>query len=445
MDGKLSLRPFRGTLVLCLLLTIGSSSVGGERPAVTSSVHVGTTIHVGSTMSVSSSDWPAWRGLNRDGSADDAGDVPLEWSETEGVAWQTAIPGRGHGSPIVIGDQVIITSADVELQQQAVHAMDRRTGAVQWTTVVHSGGFAKKMNEKATLASTTPACDGERIFVNFLNDGAVFTTALNREGEKLWQTKISDYVIHQGYGSSPTLYKNLVIVAADNKSGGAIAALDVATGRTVWKHTRPSKPNYPSPVIVNAAGKDQLILTGCDLVQSFDPVTGKTLWEVEGATTECVTSTVSDGTVVFSSGGYPRNHISAYAADGSGKLVWEDTTRVYVPSMLLRDGLLFGVADAGIAFCRDSSTGKERWQGRLSGTFTSSPVLVNDHIYATNEAGMTSVFAADGDEFRLLSRNQLGDEVFATPAISRGCLFQRIARYDGEHRQEFVVCIGDPK
>lgn len=393
---------------------------------------------------VSESDWPTWRGARSDGSALDDRGVPVEWSESSGVAWQMPLPGRGHGSPIVVGDQVFVTTADHAAQQQAVHCFDRRSGQALWTTIVHRGGFAEKMNAKATLASSTPACDGERVYVNFLNAGAVFTTALSREGKQLWQTKISDYVIHQGYGSSPTLHGELVIVTADNKGGGAVAALRRGDGGVVWRHERPEKPNYASPIVIHAAGRDQLILTGCDLIQSYDPASGEKLWETEGATTECVTSTLTDGTVVFSSGGYPRNHIGAYRADGSGELAWEDTTRVYVPSMLLQNGLLFGVADAGIAFCRRSDTGDELWQGRLSGTFSSSPVLVGDRIYATSESGLTFVFRASADQFELLARNQLGNEVFATPAVSQGCLFQRIARISGGERQEYLVCIGEP-
>jgi len=106
------------------------------------------------------------------------------------------------------------------------------------------------------------------------------------------------------------------------------------TGDLVWSHDRPKIPNYTSPVIVNAAGREQLVFTGCNLVSSFEPLTGKTLWEVAGATEECVTSTVTDGEVIFTSGGYPKNHLAAVRADGSGKIVWEKGVRVYVPSML---------------------------------------------------------------------------------------------------------------
>src|SRR5262249_27063709 len=127
-------------------------------------------------------------------------------------------------------------------------------------------------------------------------------------------------------------------------------------------------------------------MTGCDLVAGFDPAEGKKLWEIPGSTTECVTSTVTDGKLIFTSGGYPKNHVSAVRPGESAKVVWENGTRVYVPSMLVRGGHLYAVTDAGVAMCWKSDTGKEVWRGRLAGSFSSSPVLVGDNIYATNEA-----------------------------------------------------------
>ena len=118
---------------------------------------------------------------------------------------------------------------------------------------------------------------------------------------------------------------------------------------------------------MKVAGRDQLIFSGCDLVTSLDPLTGELLWEIEGATTECVTTAVTDGTHVFTSGGYPKNHIAAVAADGSGEVVWENNTRAYVPSMLQRDGFLYVTLDAGIASCFRCETGEQVWKSRLGG------------------------------------------------------------------------------
>lgn len=386
-------------------------------------------------------DWPWWRGPSWNGIAAAGQQPPTSWSNDQGLAWQVPVPGRSHGSPIVVDDHVLIEIADAARNVQSLLCVERETGKTLWETVIHKDGLNVKNNEKSTMASASPACDGERCYVNFLSGDAVWMTALSRTGSILWQVKLSGYVNHQGFGSSPLLYDNLVIGVSDNKAGGAIVAMQRDSGKIVWRRDRPAKPNYPSPVILEAAGRPQLFLTGCDLVTSLDPATGKTLWEVPGATTECVTTTVTDGQRIFTSGGYPKNHVSAVAADGSGKLIWENSARVYVPSMLLHDGVLHAVLDAGVAICWDSATGTELWKGRLGGTFSSSPVLANGRIYATNEEGRTFIYPASRDGLKIEAENQLGDSVFATPAICGGRIYQRIARMEGAVRQEYLVCI----
>lgn len=393
-------------------------------------------------LTIAPTDWPWWRGPHRNGIADARQKPPLKWSESENVLWKSPVPGRGHGSPAVVGDRVFLATAEHETEIQAVLCYQRQTGKLLWRTEVHRGGFEKKGNEKSSLASATPACDGQRVFINFLHDGAIWTTALSLEGRQLWQTKVTDYVLHQGFGSSPAVYRSLVIVSADNKGTGVIAALERATGKVVWKQERPKLPNYASPIILNAAGREQLLMTGCDLVAGLDPLTGKKLWEIKGSTTECVTSTVTDGQLIFTSGGYPKNHVSAVRADGSGQIAWENNTRVYVPSMLVHEGHLYGVQDAGLATCWKCDTGKEVWKGRLAGTFSASPVLVGEHLFATNEAGRTFIFKATPAAFELVGQNQLGEEVLATPTICESRIYMRVAMRNKGQRQEMLYCLG---
>ncbi|MGD9853756.1 MAG: PQQ-binding-like beta-propeller repeat protein [Planctomycetaceae bacterium] len=409
-------------------------------PACTAEEALG--LPVAEPINVAADDWPWWRGPTHNGVASPDQTPPTAWSETENVLWTAPVPGRGHGSPTVVGDQVFLATADEQEQVQSVLCFHRDTGERLWKTDVFHGGLTDKGNKRSSQASSTIACDGQRIFVNFLNRDAVYTTALSRDGQQLWQQKITDYVVHQGYGSSPLLYGSLVIVTADNKGGGAVAALDRATGEFVWRHDRPQKPNYPSPILISIGPYDRMILTGCDMISCFNPATGETLWEAEGATTECVTSTVTDGTHVFTSGGYPKNHVSAVRIDGSGDVVWENDVRVYVPSMLIRGGFLYAVTDAGVATCWKSDTGEEQWKGRLGGTFNASPVLVNETVYATNEAGTTFLFQANPDKFELLGEYSLPGEVYATPAICGSRIFMRIARNEDGKRQEMLYCLG---
>ncbi len=342
----------------------------------------------------------------------------------------------------MVGDRVILPTSDEQKKTQSVLCLDRSTGKLLWTTQVHKGGFMK-LNKKGTHASGSLACDGKQLYVNFLNAGAAHTTALSMDGKILWQTKITDYVVHQAYASSPALHgENLLIVAADNKKSGAIACLNRMDGKIIWKVSRPKKPNYASPVIYELDGRQQLIMTGCDQVSSYNPLTGEKLWEIKGATTECVTTTVTDGIHVYSSGGYPKNHVSAIRADGSGKIAWSNNIRVYVPSMIVSKGYLYAIADAGVLYCWKSETGEEMWKGRLGGTFSASLTLADGKLYAANEAGDFFVAEASPKQFKILSKNKLGDEIFASPVICGKRLFQRTAHRSGSERQEFLYSIG---
>lgn len=396
-------------------------------------------------LKITPDDWPWWRGPNRDGVVFPEVMPPIRWSESENVQWRVPVVGRGHGSPIVLGNRVFLATADKEQEVQVVLCWDRRTGQRVWEATVHRGGFqnrsGKPANEKASLASSTMATDGHQLYVNFLNDNAVHTSALTLQGEVIWQQRVCDYTVHQGYGTSPALYQNLVLVSADNKAGGAIAALDRATGEILWLRSRPKKPNYVSPNVMHLHGKDQLILSGCDLVTSLNPLTGEVIWEIEGSTTECVTTSVTDGEHVFTSGGYPTNHLAAVRADGTGEIVWQRNTRVYVPSMLQHDGYLYATLDAGVASCFRCSDGKEMWKARLGGTFSGSPVMVGDRIYATNEDGTTFIIRASPEGFEQLGKNQVGDNVFATPAICGGQIFLRVAKMENGRRNEYLYCI----
>lgn len=404
---------------------------------------VGRTV-VSDLSKVKSSDWPWWRGYDRNGVAPRGQSPPHEWNSEKNVRWSAVVPGRGHGSPTVVDDQVLLATADDAEEVQSVVCFDRRTGQLAWKTDVHRGGLAKKGNKKSSHASCSVAGDGDRFFISFVNKDAVYATALDRQGNLVWQTKVCDYVMYQGFGASPAIYDGLVIVAADHQEGGAVVGIDRMSGAIVWRAPRPKLPNYTSPIILKAAGKQQLFLTGCDLVTSLDPSTGAKLWEIEGATTECVTSTVTDGTHIFSTGGYPRNHLAAIRADGSGKVAWNEELRVYVPSLVVHGAHLYGVVDSGVAMCWKCDTGETVWRGRLGGTFTSSPVLVDDTIFATNEEGTTYLFRATPTEFVLLGKNQLGDESFATPAICGSQIFTRVANLTGDARQEVLYCLGLP-
>jgi outer membrane protein assembly factor BamB len=170
-------------------------------------------------------------------------------------------------------------------------------------------------------------------------------------------------------------------------------------------------------------------------------MTGKILWEIAGATEECVVTPVTDGQRVFFGGGYPKNNITAVEADGSGKIAWQNGSRAYVPSMLVSDGHLFTVLDAGQAVCWKADTGDEVWREKVDKDFYASPVMVGNVVYITSMRGLTSVFEATPKQFKLIAQNQLGDEAFATPSICGNRIYLRSAK-NTDTRQETLWCIG---
>ncbi len=412
-----------------------------HRAHVTFVFLISFSFFVEAAQNPAATDWPCWRGPTQDGIAAPGQDPPTQWSETENVLWKSPVPGRGHGSPIVVGDRVYLPTGDPARQAQLLLCFDRQNGKPVWQADVHTSGAEAGKHVNSTTASSTAAFDKDRVFINFLNNGAVYTSALDLNGKLLWQRKVCDFVVHQGFAASPVVYEKLVLVSADHRGGGVIAALDRQTGEPVWTHSRPKIPNYTSPAVLRAANKTQVIMAGCNLISSLDPATGRKLWEIEGSTEECVTTPVTDGERVFGTGGYPKNHVVGVNADGSGKIAWQIPTRVYVPSMIARDGYLYSVLDSGMAVCWKADNGQEIWKERLGGDFFSSPVMAGDRIYAVNLAGKTYVFEATPKNFKIIAQNQTGDEAYASPAICGSRIYLRIAK-KGEPRQEFLSCIG---
>jgi outer membrane protein assembly factor BamB len=394
------------------------------------------------TPALFANDWPAWRGPTGDGHAAPGQKLPVKWSEEENLVWKAGVRGHGHGSPIVVGDQVLLATADMETEEQLVLSFDRATGTPRWETVVHRERLNIKGHRVSSQASSDVVSDGERLFVNFLNDGAIFTTALDLSGKQLWQRRVCDFEVHQGFGSSPVVYQNIVLVSADHRGGGKMTGLDKVTGEIVWQQDRPPVANYASPGIVTAAGKVQAVLAGCNKVESFDPLTGEKFWSIDGSTEETVVTAVSDGSRVFLGGGFPKRHTMAMEADGSGRIAWENITQTYVPSMIVKDGHVFAVGDAGRAVCWKSDTGEELWNEKVDREFFGSPVMADSRIYITSKSGVTSVFEATLEKFLLLEQNQLGDESFSTPAICGNRIYLRSAK-TSPARQEFLWCVGE--
>ena len=298
------------------------------------------------------------------------------------------------------------------------------------------------MHAKGSHANGTVACDGKLVFAAFLHADRIVVSALDRSGDIVWQTEAGPFRSRFGYAPSPILYRSCVIVAADHFGGGFLAALDRDTGKIVWRTQRPSIPTYSSPFIARVAGRDQLLISGCDEVASYDPDTGEANWSCPGTTQSTCGTMVANETSVFASGGHPGRETLCVRADGSGEVLWRNNTRLYEPSMLVFGGHLFAVTDDGIAYCWAVETGDVQWRQRLGGKFSASPVLCNGLLLVSNLSGETFVFQAAGDAYHQIAKNKLGDDYYASFALSDGLIFARAGFREGNGRQERLFCIG---
>jgi outer membrane protein assembly factor BamB len=389
-------------------------------------------------------DWPWWRGTNRNGVAAAGQRVPTKWSEKQNVLWKTPLPGRGHSSPTVVGNRIFLATADEPRQIQSVVALDRAMGKPLWQTEISRGGFPKT-HRKNTHATCTVACDGERLFVAFHHNARLTLAALDLDGKKVWSKEIGPFnpkVYEYGYAPSPVIYGSTVIVSADYEKGGYIAAYDRETGKRAWQTARPEKLSFSSPVVANVAGRDQLLISGCELLSSYNPKTGDKLWAFPGTTMATCGTMVWTDNLVFASGGYPKAETICMKADGSGEVVWKNRKKCYEQSMLAHDGYIYALTDQGIANCWRASDGTQMWRERLAGPVSASPVLVGDTIYQPIENGTMFVYKANPKKFELVARNSLGNAGFASPTICGNRIYLRTATKVYGKRQEVLYCLG---
>lgn len=392
-------------------------------------------------------DWPWWRGPSRNGVANST-PTPVNFSDSEGYLWKSPVPGRGHSSPIVVGDRVYLTTADESRQAQSVLAFNRANGDLVWHERISQGGFPARIHPKNTEATPTIACDGERLFASFFHHQAIHVTALGLDGKRIWQKSVGAFnpkKYEYGYAPSPLIYRGTVIISAESDGAAFLVALARENGQQVWRTPRPANISYSSPVVAHVAGKDQLLLSGGDQVASFEPASGKPLWTAPGTTTATCGTAVWDDDHVLASGGYPGAETIAIRADGSGRVAWKHNQRLYEQSLLAHEGYVYAFTGPGIVFCWRASDGREMWRQRLKGPVSASPVVAGDNIYWANELGTIYVFRANPDKFEIVAENQVGTDAFPSPAICGGQVFLRVGDSSGGMRQEYLYCFGQPQ
>jgi hypothetical protein len=373
--------------------------------------------------------WQGFRGPRGDGTSAEKG-LPLQWSPTENVAWKAPIPGRGHASPIIWEDRIFLVSCIEEKEERILLCLDRRTGKTLWQRTALKSPL-EQIHRLNSYASSTPLTDGERVYVSFLDRNRMFIAAYDFNGNKVWEARPGAFFSPHGYCSSPILYKELVIVNGDHDGDGYIVALNRRTGETVWKIDRPNKTrSYCTPLIREINGRPHMMLSGSKCVASYDPNDGSLQWIMDGPTEQFVAAPVYNGRLLFITAGYPELHIVAMRPDGMGNvtathLVWR-TRRgcAYVPSPIVWGNYFVIVSDGGFASCFDADTGKQHWTERLGGGHSASLVSSEDRVYFLSDRGVTTV-VRPGPTFEKLAVNEIGEETYASPAVSQGQIFIR--------------------
>ncbi len=389
-------------------------------------------------------DWPVWRGPNRNNIAAENQTPPTNWDEQSNIIWKTEVPGRGHSSPIIVGDRIFLATAEEDSQTQSVICFDRKTGSRLWQTTVNEGGLESRIHPNNTHASQTIVTQGDKLFVVFNNHGGVQLAALDADGKLLWEKTTGPFVPKYpfGFGSSPCLYKNLVIVMSDYPKEGYLAAYDQSNGSEVWRTRRGRTSSYGTPIVAEVAGRDQLIVSGSDIA-GYDPATGEELWTVPGPWQTTCGTLVWDGDVVFAGGGFPAQATLAVSVPQK-KILWQKPVKVYEQSLIVHDGYVYAHADIGVAYCWRASDGQEMWKARVTSKGVSaSPVLVGDLIYLTSEKGEMVVIRANPEAFEKVSENQLGGAAFATPTIVDSRIYARVGS-SKDASPQYLYCIGKP-
>ena len=399
------------------------------------------------TISFSQSDnqnqWATWRGPNNNG-VTEGQKVVTKWSETENVLWFTEIPGRGHSTPIIVADRIFLTTSDTGTQTQSVLCFERGDGNLLWNTPVNQGNFNPRIHQKNTHASPTVACDGERVFALFNNNGKNQLSALDLDGKILWQRHIASFKTGRpfGSGSTPILHDGLLYVPNEASSECAIICIDPANGEEVKRIDRGGKfDNYATPVIAEVAGRTQLLMSGGKRVSGYDPESCKELWSVAAKWDITCNAMVWDGDMVFASGGYPAQQTLGINAK-TGKLVWEKPVKCYEQSMLIHDGRLYGLSNRGVVYCWRAETGEVLFKKRFEAPVSASPVLADGNILFTAENGNTLIIKAGTDSFEEVARNKLGNSSFASFAITDNKIYARAGFGRGAGLKEYLYCLG---
>jgi len=385
--------------------------------------------------------WPCFRGPTHQGIVMEM-PLPLSWNaaRNENILWKTKVPLPGKSSPIIWGDRLFLTGAD--LRARKVFCFDRSTGRLLWECAIRSRAFLGEdfePGEDTGLAAPTPATDGKRVFAFF---GTNELAAVDFDGKQLWSTWFGKPDSVYGVSSSPIFHNGRVILQLDQGDRKAaksfLYALDPADGRIIWKTPRPVPASWSSPVVIKTPQREEIITCADPFVISYDPETGKELWRAKVLSYDVATLAVyADGMVYVTN---DNGQFAAIRTGGSGDVTdthvaWtydEDMPDVASP---ITDGkyVLQVAAGYGTITCLDAKTGKVVWRQDFDEMFWSSPSLVGERVYWTDMKGKTFIFKL-ADRYEQLGVGDVGEDVVASPAFADSRIYIRA--------KEHLYCIG---
>ena len=370
------------------------------------------------------------------------GNIATTWGESKNIKWKTEIHGKGWSTPIILGDQIWLTTADEDGKKMYAVCVSKESGKILHDILVLDNEKVKWKNETNTYATPSPVAADGYIYSEFGSYGTVCIEA--KSGRIIWKrTDVSPENIPHGAASSPIVYKNLIILQHDAGESHKITALNRITGATIWQVNRPPefyknlredwRKAHSSPIIISVNRKDQLISESSQLCQVFDPETGKEIWRV--------TYPGGDGTVsnplfwngiVFINTGNTKKELWAVRPDGKGdvtasNVIWKCKENVPgISTPVISNGLIFMVNDKGILSCLDAKTGQFIWKEKLQGSysFNFAPVAIEGNIYLTDMDGVTTVIKAD-KKFQKVAENKLDGKFIARPVVSGNSLIMR--------------------
>jgi outer membrane protein assembly factor BamB len=393
--------------------------------------------------------WTHFRGSNLNGISVTE-KVPIKWSDPN-IRWKTEIHGKGHSSPVVFENQIWVTTATIDGKELYAVCVDYRTGKIIHDIKVFDVEDVIGKHGINTYASPTPCIEKGFVYVHF---GSMGTACIRTsDGSVVWKRNDLKCNHVQGPGSSPVIYKNLLILHYEGTDIRYIVALDKATGKQVWRTDRPEEPykslanigkkSYVTPLIINVKGKDLLISNGSAVCCAYDPLTGKEVWKIIGGAESTVPMPFAENGKVFfytgsvdNPGGGTYTEMFAVNPDGKGditgtNILWkkhDDQSHTQMLTPVIKDGLIYTVISRNILMCIDASNGKEIWSERLRSDHNASPVFAGGNIWFFSIKGEVLAIKA-GRNYEIAARNQIDSGIWATPAFLRNSVILRTEKY----------------